>query len=263
LLVADFCANPQVVRAFLQRGAEVRFVTSGHPLCGLLEKCAPPASAANAQHRAVKVTPMAGTVALSALDWAVREGFREVRVLGADFAYQGGRPYCRGTYLEDRFHGESGRLATAEGAYTALLFRSPTYRHGDRVRTALLDSYRAGALAQGARYSGVTLEWVPPLEEAPFLPEGPRGVAAPALGEGGFLLPPGRDFLAWYAARLETYAEGEKGNVTEVDRDILYSCLPLGAWAQSRGLSGSEEKSEKNEIFSLIDLAFHAVVGYT
>ena len=35
------------------------------------------------------------------------------------------KAYCRGTYLEDNFYSENGRLSTAEEKYTGLMYRTP------------------------------------------------------------------------------------------------------------------------------------------
>lgn len=42
-----------------------------------------------------------GSVLVSALDLAVRLGARPIEIVGADLAYTGGQPYCRGTVFEE------------------------------------------------------------------------------------------------------------------------------------------------------------------
>lgn len=114
LFIFDICTNAEAVALVRKRGHQVYFVHSGHPLsCLAAEQAALP-----------YLETGAGTVTIAACDFARRAGFTKLALFGADFAYSSGKPYTRGSYLDDQFFASATRTATAEGAFTALMYRT-------------------------------------------------------------------------------------------------------------------------------------------
>ncbi len=199
-VLVDLAGNPHVARRAKRDGAPLLFVSGGHPLTDHASSYGylPPVDASS------------GTVALAARSAALSMGFRDIRFLGADFRYTGGKPYARGTYLADKFDSSSGRLSPSETAYTSLMFRSPvTVRiSGSRIdyHSEVLDRYAAMA-AKTPR----TVPWSPP-PSRPF----PSGV-----------------FLKEYREALRSCL-AEK----EPDPRIVTTLLPFAAWARTAAGDG-------------------------
>ncbi len=113
--VFDIASSPTAVNAVRNKGFQIYFLRSAHPLCSdpELENCMP------------QVESGSGTVTIAAADFAKQAGFKKIKFYGADFAYSSGKAYASGTYLEKNFNTSSDRFHTAETKYDALMFRSP------------------------------------------------------------------------------------------------------------------------------------------
>lgn len=141
LFVMDLTADNSVVRHLLCEGCRVCFVRTGHPLAAYL-----------APHLPLLMSG-GGTVTIAACDWARRSGFLHIAVAGADFAYLDGRPYSRGTYLDDIYSENAVRTDNVQTAFCRLMFRTPleniesqhghvsTRLNNSAVTTSLLRSY--------------------------------------------------------------------------------------------------------------------------
>ena len=81
-----------------------------------------------------------GSVATSALSLAIAMGCDPIVFMGTDFAFTGGRPYCRGTSFEPVWASWSGGGATPEAIWQHLLDRWPAVFEpdlsGQTIRTA-------------------------------------------------------------------------------------------------------------------------------
>ncbi|MBP5251250.1 MAG: motility associated factor glycosyltransferase family protein [Treponema sp.] len=115
IFVFDISSPASAVRAVLKKGHDVFFVKSGHPLSSFLFP----------DDALTFLNASGGTVTLSASDFAVKAGFTKLMFPGADFAYSGGKPYVRGTYLEKKFYSVQNRFSNAETLYSSIMFRTP------------------------------------------------------------------------------------------------------------------------------------------
>jgi hypothetical protein len=81
-----------------------------------------------------------GSVLTAAFDLVLRMGCDPVVFAGADLAYTGGRPYCRGTTFEAQWATWVASGATYEGAFALVMNRWPAVEaadvHGVAARTA-------------------------------------------------------------------------------------------------------------------------------
>ena len=113
--VFDIASSPSAVSAVRGKNLPIYFLRSAHPLCAdsTLEDCMP------------LVESGSGTVTIAAADFARQAGYKKMRFFGADFAYNSGKAYTSGTYLEKNFNMASDRFSTAETKYDALMFRAP------------------------------------------------------------------------------------------------------------------------------------------
>lgn len=136
LFVFDLNANPYSVRKIIQNGNKIVFSSSNHPLSLYAElsqekKCFPFLDAGS------------GTVTMSALDFAVKLGFSEILVFGADFSYLNGKTYAKGTYLDENFLLSSNRTKTFENKFSSMLFRTNLMKNKEKNdSTKLLELYR-------------------------------------------------------------------------------------------------------------------------
>ncbi len=218
-VLVDLAGNPHVARRAIRDGASLVYVSGGHPLSDYAASRGflPPVDASS------------GTVTLAARSAALSMGFRDIRFLGADFRYTGGKPYARGTYLADGFDSTSDRMVPAESGYSALMFRSPVIarKTGSRVdyHTDVLDRYAAMAAIQ------------------------PRAVPWPASTGRPF---PARAFLADYRESLRSCLGADTPNPR-----ILTTLLPFAAWARNRVPEG------QFDIVRAINLALELIERYT
>lgn len=136
LFVFDLAANPSAIRKVLDFSENVLLAESGHPLAQY-------ASLFTGKRAFLHLDAGSGTVTIAAASLAKKLGFEKTDFFGADFAYLEGRPYARGTYLENKFHSSSNRFSSAEEKYTAIMFRSPTIKVREGIiSTEILSAYK-------------------------------------------------------------------------------------------------------------------------
>ena len=228
-IIIDLCGNPDIALRARESGAPVLFAAGGHPLARYASDFA----------YLPAFDTSSGTVTLAALDAAHSLGYSDVIVPGADFAYINGKPYARGTYLEDQYLAESNRIRPMECMYTALMFRTPVSRTvteaGITYGTAVLDGYAAAFRnTRGYRHE--------PLWRA--------GVQEPF---------PYKRFVAHYRNELEAL-----GKIVLAERQVRTSpafitLLPLIAWYRTACSRHGDESSS----CAPIKLALDLIAGYT
>ena len=117
IFVLDLAANPSIAKFAFERGAKIVFTNGGHPLISLAGTfCEKPF---------VRLQSGGGTVAIAAADFAKHCGFEKIEIFGADFGYSQGKPYARGSYLDDLYGQAQNRACNNETAFSRLMFRTP------------------------------------------------------------------------------------------------------------------------------------------
>ena len=137
LFIFDLCAHPSAVRFIKKSGGKIAFVQTGHPLAEYASRFSECKTGIPFPH----VATGAGTVTIAALDFALKAGFSDIAVCGADFSYSE-KPYMKGTYLDSLYNAESGRTRSAETAFDALMFRTELFQNAGSRTTEMLDAYR-------------------------------------------------------------------------------------------------------------------------
>ena len=131
--VFDIASNPLAVNSVLEKGHEIEFVKSHHPLCELALGKSPLKTLSSG----------GGTVTIASCDWARLSGFSTMELFGADFSYSAGKPYASGTYLDNKFNSISSRTESSEKTFAGLMFRTELISKGnDTYSTQILDYYR-------------------------------------------------------------------------------------------------------------------------
>lgn len=116
IFVLDLAANPSIAKKARRIGARILFTDSGHPLLSFISRhCARPF---------VRLQAGGGTVAICAADFAKQCGFAKIKIFGADFGYSKGKPYAKGTYLDDLYMAGQTRARNAETLFAKLMFRT-------------------------------------------------------------------------------------------------------------------------------------------
>lgn len=100
-----------------------------------------------------------GSVATSAFSLAVLLGCDPIVFIGADFAFTGGRPYCRGTSFEPQWAAWNAGGASYESIWELLVGRWPAVTaadiHGKPARTAQhLVAFRSWLVERAASHQG-------------------------------------------------------------------------------------------------------------
>ena len=147
LFIFDLNANPSAVRIVAESRAKILFSSSFHPLTLYAERAGQKVLRKKQNFEKntssfLKLESGSGTVTISALDFAFKAGFSKIIVLGADFAYSGGKSYASGTYLDRIYNQNSSKITNSESLYSKLYFRSPLYiKERDFYSTGILKSY--------------------------------------------------------------------------------------------------------------------------
>ncbi len=116
IFVLDLGADSSIANYALNNNGKLIFANSGHPLISF--------ASAFCKNPFPRLQSGGGTVAISAVDFALQCGFKNVKIFGADFGYSRGKAYAKGSYLDDLYQCKQSRIDSAESAWTRLMFRS-------------------------------------------------------------------------------------------------------------------------------------------
>ncbi len=134
----DLCANSSISKKLFEQNEELVFFSSGHPLSNL-------ARFFNGENFPA-LQSGSGTVTIAAADLGFSLEFTQFDFLGADFCYSRGKPYAKGTYLDDIYFKAQNRLETVEKKYCALMFRTELIKQpendGGNLTTEVMNGYK-------------------------------------------------------------------------------------------------------------------------
>lgn len=134
LFLFDLCANSSAVNLVIKNQNKFCFFTSGHPLSEYINR-----------HFSLELPSLfsgAGTVTISAVDFAVKAGFKNIQIAGADFSYSDGKPYAKGTYLDRLYNHKSNKFNSIQKQFSALEYRTELINKGNAFTTQILEAYR-------------------------------------------------------------------------------------------------------------------------
>ena len=135
LYAFDLCANFSAVQHIADKNSKILFFCSGHPLAEAINS--------SSGFPLPKFFSGAGTVTITALDFALQAGFSKILILGADFSYMHGKAYTSGTYLETLYQKDSNKLYTAEKLYSKLMYRTSLIQISNNCfTTSVLEAYK-------------------------------------------------------------------------------------------------------------------------
>ena len=68
---------------------------------------------------------------------------KNIQLIGADFGYLDGKPYCKGTYLDHLYNQNTSKLTNSETLFSKLMFRTELIDiNSIKKTTTVLVSYR-------------------------------------------------------------------------------------------------------------------------
>lgn len=133
--VFDLCANSSITRKLINENANIYFFTNGHPLSN--------AAALHTQPPLPLVYTGSGTVTIAALDLAIKAGFADIQLFGADFGYVNNKPYTKGTYLDSLYTKSSNMIQSLDKNFSKLMFRTELKTvNQDKKTTDILEGYK-------------------------------------------------------------------------------------------------------------------------
>lgn len=138
IFVMSLDSDSSIANALYESSANMIFCASHHPLASFAARfCETPFPLLESG---------SGTVTIAAADFAKKCGFRQMQVFGADFAYSRGKPYARGTYLDELYRGAENKIESAEKKFSKLMFRTPLEKFSlgkiPAAKSQVLDSYK-------------------------------------------------------------------------------------------------------------------------
>lgn len=133
LFLVDYSSSPSIANKLLRKQNKPVFFSSGHPLSRFLSSKESEENIINAG---------SGTVTIAALDFAIKAGFSDIEIYGADFSFPKNKPYAKGTYLDALYNKNSSKIFSSEKCYTRLMFRTELIERNGIKTTETLESYR-------------------------------------------------------------------------------------------------------------------------
>ena len=215
VFILDISCPLSLSAMLYERGYPVFFITTGHPLSVL----------AKDYMNLPCLYSGAGTVTIASLDFARYLGFTRFILYGADFSYNSGKAYARGTYLDNNFSLESSRIDNSETRFDSLMFRTELSEGKDD--NPFTPGLRRRKTTQTMkRYEKTTLDWVlkhdgKVKDYIIYVPLSQREVSVPFTFSY-------ETFIEEYLKNLETlYSQGpvEKNK-------YLFASLPYISWCR-------------------------------
>ncbi len=196
--ILDLCSYSCISKKLAENNEKILFFSSGHPLSNL-------ARFFNGENF-IQLNAGSGTVTIAAGDFANVMGFKNTEYLGNDFCYSNGKPYTRGTYLDDSYFKTQNRLEPIEKKYTALMFRTNLINlKNGKTTTEVMAGYK---------------------KSFDYFIEAKQATLNANLNNFNFL-----DFTKWI---LEQLKKLDTNYMEELKNPVLYSLLPLMAYFEKK-----------------------------
>lgn len=149
IFIFDYCGNSSAVEKISKNGNKIIFTNSSHPLVNFAEMVT------DNRESSLVLTNGSGTVTSTAIDFAVKSGFKNIEVFGADFSFTGNKAYTRGSYLDELFLNCQNKKSSLEKQFIRLMYRTELIENSNNIKTTpLLERYRT-TLYQWLECSGL------------------------------------------------------------------------------------------------------------
>lgn len=139
IFIFDICGNSSAVNKIFHYSKNIFFFNSGHPLSNLFDY--------ENQNILLNLYSGSGTVTITALDFAVKSGFSDIQILGADFGYINNKTYMSGTYLDNLYNSSSTKISSNEFSFSKLMYRIPLIKKSNvKSTTEVLENYETSLI---------------------------------------------------------------------------------------------------------------------
>lgn len=125
--VFDLCSNSSITKKLNNYTDKIFFFTNGHPLSNL--------AASVTDNNIPYINTGSGTVTIASLDIAIKSGFNDIKIFGADFGYVNNKPYAKGTYLDSLYNLSSSHLQSIDKNYNKLMYRTKLLKLNEKKYT--------------------------------------------------------------------------------------------------------------------------------
>ena len=106
--------------------------TTGHPLSAFIQD----------DEKNLYLNSGSGTVTIAALDFALKAGFKDIEIFGADFSFPLNKPYAKGTYLDTLYNKNASKINSSETLFSKLMFRTELKTISGIKTTEVLQGYK-------------------------------------------------------------------------------------------------------------------------
>ena len=131
----DLSANFSAAKKISDNKLKLFYFTSGHPLSS--------AARSFSENKIINLYSGSGTVTITAVDLAVKKGFSQIDLFGADFSYSKGKAYTKGTYLEGLYQIWQTKIFSYEKFFDSLMFRTELIKKDfEHFSSPVLESYK-------------------------------------------------------------------------------------------------------------------------
>lgn len=196
--ILDLCSYSSIAKKLAENNEKILFFSSGHPLSNL--------AGFFKGENFIQLSAGSGTVTIAAGDFANALGFKKTEYLGNDFCYSNGKPYTKGTYLDDIYFKTQNRLAPIEEKYSALMFRTNLINlENGKTTTEVMEGYK---------------------KSFDYFLSSKAKTADTNLNSFDFY-----GFCKWLSGELKKL---DKNALNELKNPILYSLLPLMAYFEKK-----------------------------
>lgn len=135
IFMLDLCCDYSTVQYLSKLNCKIFHFISGHPLSTFANDFS--------ENKFPILFSGAGTVTITALDLAIKLGFRNIKLIGADFSFLKGKSYSKGTYFDTIYNIDNCKIENNENKFNKLMFRTELKQNKEQnYTTDILEAYK-------------------------------------------------------------------------------------------------------------------------
>ena len=132
IFLIEFSSSPSIIKKIKKNTDNFLCFTTGHPLSAFIQDGG----------KNLYLNSGSGTVTIAALDFAIKAGFKEIEIFGADFSFPLNKPYAKGTYLDTLYNKSASKINSSETLFSKLMFRTELKTISGIKTTEVLQGYK-------------------------------------------------------------------------------------------------------------------------
>lgn len=132
IFLVEYSSSPSIIKKIRKTTDNILFFTTGHPLTDFIAN----------KNKSLHLNSGSGTVTIAALDFALKAGFKDIEIFGADFSFPYNKPYAKGTYLDTLYNNKACKINNSETVFSKLMFRTELKNVSGTKTTSVLEGYK-------------------------------------------------------------------------------------------------------------------------